>query len=412
MRTDMEQIPLRKGVLGLILILVLGAALNAQAALEGSKKANADRPAELHTGTRSGRVVDAVTGKPIEGAIVVYIWDLACFSIEGGTVPGTTYETTTDKNGAYSIPDQTVIRKPGTLCSIAPEQVIVYKFGYIWYEVVEDRVKSFVTVLPQLRKKYRQQGNLVQLEPWIDQMYHAEHLRLIGGLLYKPGPLMKEAVKEEEALIEPEQNMPGEIYRRRSQDKMRELRESKALLNEGKMSQADYAAQMREALRSPYRNVRSFAADELKAIGDVESIGILFDILRSKVYSLGFKTALSKLNDRIGRWDVEDTLIVPERLRLIEEMERWWERNKDLSEVERLAVVLISGRTERGKSKVAEMLFKVVDASAVPYLQRFLESKVQTASLQQYVLLIVSKLGDKRLVPQVRQKLLSPDVYV
>jgi len=305
MSTDTERAALR--IVGLELMLILVLALTCQAALAGSagesNKALVDRTTELHTGIRSGRVVDAVTGKPIEGAIVVYIWDLACFSIEGGTVPGTEYETTTDKNGIYSIPDQTVERKPGTLCSIAPEEVIVYKLGYIRYHMVEDRVKPFVTVLPNLKKRYRQQDNLVELEPWVEQMSHAEHIRLIGRLFFKPGPVLEEALKEEKALVKPEESIPGETYRRLSQEKMKKLREAKRLFIEGKTPQEGYATQLREDLRSPYRNVRSLAASELKRIGDVESIGILFEILRSKVYSLGFKTALSKLNSRIGRWE-------------------------------------------------------------------------------------------------------------
>ena len=56
------------------------------------------------TGSRSGQVVNAVTGKPIEGAIVDFTWNWGgFFGIGGGTA--VSYETITDNKGYYYVPN-------------------------------------------------------------------------------------------------------------------------------------------------------------------------------------------------------------------------------------------------------------------------------------------------------------------
>ena len=44
-----------------------------------------ETPKTFTTGIRSGRVVDATTGKPIEGAVVFYDWDITEFSMESNS---------------------------------------------------------------------------------------------------------------------------------------------------------------------------------------------------------------------------------------------------------------------------------------------------------------------------------------
>jgi len=48
----------------------------------------------LRIGPRSGRVVDAVTGEPIEGVVVNYSWKFCGFLIYPGAT-ASSYETTT-----------------------------------------------------------------------------------------------------------------------------------------------------------------------------------------------------------------------------------------------------------------------------------------------------------------------------
>ncbi len=78
-----------------------------------------------HYSDLSGRVVDGVTGKPIEGALVVAQWT----NTRG--IPGMQYhnlhkivETLTDKEGAFSL--------SGTSGMIInPPEMLIYKEGYI-----------------------------------------------------------------------------------------------------------------------------------------------------------------------------------------------------------------------------------------------------------------------------------------
>lgn len=53
-----------------------------------------------------GQVIDAETGKPIEGAAILIDWSRPSFGIPGlsGTTPVETYETTSDTKGYFKVP--------------------------------------------------------------------------------------------------------------------------------------------------------------------------------------------------------------------------------------------------------------------------------------------------------------------
>lgn len=80
-----------------------------------------------YDGTYQGKVVDADTREPIEGAIVLGTW-----YTESPTVAGahTDYydarETATDKNGAFTIPGQGL----RIMSRILPMDVMIFKAGY------------------------------------------------------------------------------------------------------------------------------------------------------------------------------------------------------------------------------------------------------------------------------------------
>jgi len=87
-----------------------------------------------HIGSRSGRVIDAVTGEPLEGAVVNYTWAFSGFM----TAPGgraANYETTTDKDGYYFIPNQRVAKRTLIVDILKPESVLIYKNNYAVYEL-------------------------------------------------------------------------------------------------------------------------------------------------------------------------------------------------------------------------------------------------------------------------------------
>lgn len=151
-------------------------------------------------GSRSGRVVDAVTGEPIEGAVVVYVWRFSDFM----TMPGgraAYYEGTTDKDGRYFIPAQRA-RKETILEGVRPESVVIYKDGYAVYKLHRTYGKppvgrSFGHLGQD--QKYKKRGNLVRLYPWKEGDSHEDHVSWIDTwLLHDPGKLVRREMKKEE----------------------------------------------------------------------------------------------------------------------------------------------------------------------------------------------------------------------
>ncbi len=134
-----------------------------------------DKTITITTGIRTGHVTDAITGKPIEDAVVVYNCDIMGFSFEGGNRRfGAVYETVTDKDGKYTIPSQSIQIEHWPFSRLAPEQLFIYKQGFVWYWVSDKEVKPFIVCLLNLPHIYRKQNNVVKLQPWNDKMSHIE----------------------------------------------------------------------------------------------------------------------------------------------------------------------------------------------------------------------------------------------
>jgi hypothetical protein len=108
---------------------------------------------QTHTGSRSGQVLDANTGKPIEGAVVKYTWRTSGLlegAMGGGGKP-VSYETLADKEGKYYIPNLRVKRESIFETALRPEEVIIYKDGYAVYVADLNLLKSPV-IKPMTRK--------------------------------------------------------------------------------------------------------------------------------------------------------------------------------------------------------------------------------------------------------------------
>jgi hypothetical protein len=156
---------------------------------------------ETHTGSFSGRVIDAATGEPIEGAVVSYVW------LFGGTLAkswAASYETLTDKQGKYFITNQRVKRDTIFRGSLEPESVLIYKNNYavytLWREYGKPTVgRSFG--YPRKDQLYSRKNNLVTLYPWEIGESHEGHFDFI---IRSPGYgggkhlLLKKELQEEE----------------------------------------------------------------------------------------------------------------------------------------------------------------------------------------------------------------------
>ncbi|MDA8238769.1 MAG: hypothetical protein M0Z67_00180 [Nitrospiraceae bacterium] len=82
-----------------------------------------------HDGPYKGKVVDAETGQPIEGVVVLGVWFKVAATPAGGV---SSYydarETVTDRNGEFEI--QGVGLK--ILSNVAPMNVLIFKSGYAY----------------------------------------------------------------------------------------------------------------------------------------------------------------------------------------------------------------------------------------------------------------------------------------
>jgi len=150
------------------------------------------------TGSRSGQVIHAVTGQPIQGAVVNYVWVFMDYLVE--PVAGS-YETTTDKDGKYFIPSQRFKRK-FLLGPLKSEAVLIYKNNYAVYRRAGGyggpRLgRSFG--YPGKDQKYRKKDNIVKLYPWKEGQSHDQHISWIDGVTRSSGKgeLLRKELEEE-----------------------------------------------------------------------------------------------------------------------------------------------------------------------------------------------------------------------
>jgi hypothetical protein len=80
-----------------------------------------------YDGPYEGRVIDAYTGEPIEGVVVLGVWNKEHIT-PGGAVSEyyDARETVTDKKGEFSIPGQGLL----IASNVTPMNVLIFKAGY------------------------------------------------------------------------------------------------------------------------------------------------------------------------------------------------------------------------------------------------------------------------------------------
>lgn len=154
---------------------------------------------ETHTGSFSGRVIDAVTGEPIEGAVVTYSWKYSGF-LE--TSSAASYETVTHKDGKYFIPNQRVKRDTILLGTLQPESVLIYKNNYAVYILWREYRKPTVGRswgYPRKNQLYSRKNNLAKLYPWKKGESHYKHVKWIYSMTFYggQGELLQKELEEE-----------------------------------------------------------------------------------------------------------------------------------------------------------------------------------------------------------------------
>jgi hypothetical protein len=148
-----------------------------------------------YTGSRSGRVLDAETGKPIEGAIVCMQWNTGGFLAVVGSSCAALYETKTDSLGRYYIPSQRVERHMWVE-SVHDEEAVIYKDGYGGYQVYYRKGWYFGSKDSQ---PYHKRNNLVRLRPFDPSWSHMEHFDWLKtfGIYGFPKQLLETELQKE-----------------------------------------------------------------------------------------------------------------------------------------------------------------------------------------------------------------------
>jgi len=126
----------------------------------------------LH-GPFDGQVVDAETGDPVHGALVLAIWSYD--KGEGFVAPSgsETAHVLTDQAGRYRIP-AAPLRIRGPSVRLVSFELVVYKRGYVGY-------RSDSTYEGTERRDFVLRHNRVALRKWKDTDSHAQHLMFLAA---------------------------------------------------------------------------------------------------------------------------------------------------------------------------------------------------------------------------------------
>ena len=151
-----------------------------------------------YDGPYSGRVIDADTGAPLEGVVVLGVWNSE-ITTPGGAVHDfyDARETVTDKKGEFEIPGMGF----RILSNVTPMDVLIFKAGYEhiglypWESLRSDLI---------LRKKIKWEGKkaIIPIKKLTLEERRKRHIASFPSEAYEKGNmplLIKEINKEERA---------------------------------------------------------------------------------------------------------------------------------------------------------------------------------------------------------------------
>ena len=157
-------------------------------------------------------VVDADTGKPIEGAIVVASWQLLGFTLDTGGSRNhqlAVMETVTDKNGRFSFPGFTRVNFRLEKLGEEDPRVLIFKPGYL----VATGQSSYPASGPDPSshrksrvngRQYRLQPASAEAQPYVQRFGLVSDMLMdlsVGGSLGEASRLLTAAVCEKRRLI-------------------------------------------------------------------------------------------------------------------------------------------------------------------------------------------------------------------
>jgi HEAT repeat protein len=360
------------------------------------------------TGSRSGKVIDAATGKPIKDAVVFYEWKLVGgFFIGSGEFVAASDEIKTNEEGEYYIPGHW-IRKHFWFWNVTPEEVFIYKEGYAWYRVYDGEVQHFMVYMPDVKLQYRKKHNLVKLQPWDSRLSHVEHMNIFTGLFGPRSTMLYEGLKNEIAIAQYESHSV-EAQKQRSNTVCYQLMEAKRKYENNKMSREEYIALLNEGLKSPNIQTLRDASAYLGELGDKSYVPVLIEFLRKNLYRDAFGEIFFYLQKMIGREDLsvgnDISRDVSERKKALAEMEKPCQEyvTKNISEY--YGNIAVTGKEYGVRCNAIKILGESKDKEATPYLLKCLDEKADDAAVCHVAIIALGKNGDTSAIPELKNKL-------
>lgn len=126
-------------------------------------------------GPFSGRVVDADSEKPIEGALVWCSWTFMRGIGSPAPLASRVVRVRSGPDGNYHLRGPEALPS-GASAQLAALSVVVYKRGYVAY-----RHDWRFGQQPRRRRDFAQLYNIVRLSRWSSELSHAHHLLFVGG---------------------------------------------------------------------------------------------------------------------------------------------------------------------------------------------------------------------------------------
>jgi hypothetical protein len=290
-----------------------------------------DKPITVTTGTRTGFVYDAITGKPIEDAVVVCNWDIRDFSLEGGSTRfGAVYETVTNKDGKYMIPSQSIDIENSLFSRLDPEQVFVYKFDYVWYWMFDKEIMPFIVYISNMPHIYRKQKNIVELQPWKNEMSHVEHMRFLPSyqLPMNKLKLLPEALAKEKILVNKEKKANASFIKDVSDAKKQLVADTDAYRKK-QLGRKEYIDRLHNYLSISDADIVKSVSTALNDCNDIAAIPALIEFVKKNAYRRNsFEDVFHCLRSAINNPVIIYPAIASDRKKLITEIENWWEQNK------------------------------------------------------------------------------------
>lgn len=124
-------------------------------------------------GPFDGQIVDAVTGEPIQDAVVVGIWSYDQGDGFIGPAGSETISVQTDEVGRYRIP-HAPLRRRGPSLRLVSFHLVIYKRGFAGY-------RSDTLFQGGSRRDFTSRHNRIELAKWRERDSHAEHLLFLAA---------------------------------------------------------------------------------------------------------------------------------------------------------------------------------------------------------------------------------------